>query len=161
LNRSLWLTAIASIDTASSDHSPGAEALVQGLGQGVKGNLVHISGTGILYDVSTGSGNESPKIYHDTANDDIAEIASFDPSHTHRDTEGVIRATAKAVAVPFAILCPPTIYGIGKGAFKTRSIQIPFLVEAMLKRGKPFQVLEGQNVWDSEIPFFIYYDPFS
>ncbi|KAI9775590.1 MAG: hypothetical protein M1839_000991 [Geoglossum umbratile] len=141
-------------DTASSDHSPGSRALVQGLGQGTKGNLIHVSGTGILRDVSTGYGNESSKIYHDASVADIAEIVSFDSTHPHQDTEKVIRTTAKAEAVPFAILCPPTIYGIGKGAIKTRSIQIPQLVETMLKRGRAFQILEGQNFWDSEILFF-------
>ncbi|KAH0566351.1 hypothetical protein GP486_000257 [Trichoglossum hirsutum] len=137
------------INAASSDHSPGAEALIQGLGQGRKGYLVHISGTGILHDVSTGFGNESAKIYRDTVDGDMAEIVSFDPSHPHGDTENVIRTTAKAAAVPFAILCPPLIYGIGKGVFKTRSIQIPLLVEAAMKRGKAFQILEGQNIWDN------------
>ena len=36
------------------------------------------------------------------------------------------------------------------GAVKERSIQVPFLVEAMLKRGKGFQILEGKNIWDRE-----------
>jgi hypothetical protein len=126
--------------------------LIQGLGQGAKGYLIHISGTAILKQVSNGNDNEPAKIYHDNSEADVAEIVSFDLTHFHKDTEEAIRTAAKAAAVPFAILCPPTIYGTGKGAFKTRSIQIPFLIEAILKRGRAFQVLEGQGIWDSEIP---------
>ena len=57
-------------------------------------------------------------------------------------------AANKQSSVPTAILSPPTIHGIGKGPIKTRSIQVPFLAEAILKRGKAFQVLDGQNFWD-------------
>jgi hypothetical protein len=151
---------ISSADTASSDHPPGVKALVQGLGQGTKGNLIHISGTGILHDISTGYGNESPKIYHDSNKADIAEIISFDATHFHQVTERAIRTTAKEVAVPFAIVSPPTIYGIGKGPIKKRSIQIPFLTEAILKRGRAFQVLEGQNIWDSGVFLSFYTNEF-
>ena len=56
----------------------------------------------------------------------------------------------KKFNVPTAILSPPLIHGIGKGSIKTRSIQIPFLTDAILRNGKGFQVLEGQNLWNGE-----------
>lgn len=56
----------------------------------------------------------------------------------------------KKFSVRTAIVSPPMIYGVGKGPIKTRSIQIPSLAEAILKRGKGFQILEGQNIWDRE-----------
>ena len=56
----------------------------------------------------------------------------------------------KKFNVPTAIVSPPLIHGIGKGPIKTRSIQIPYLSEAILKRGRGFQVLEGQNIWDGK-----------
>jgi hypothetical protein len=42
----------------------------------------------------------------------------------------------------------PTIHGVGKGPIKTRSLQIPWLTEAILKHGEAFTVGEGKNVWD-------------
>lgn len=54
----------------------------------------------------------------------------------------------KRFGVPTAIVSPPMIHGVGKGPLKTRSIQVPFLIESILKRGKGFQVLDGQNIWD-------------
>lgn len=56
----------------------------------------------------------------------------------------------KKFNVPTAILSPPLIHGVGRGPLKTRSIQIPGLAEAVLKRGKAFQILEGQNIWDGK-----------
>lgn len=92
-------------------------------------------------------GQPSDKVYHDIA--DLAEITSFPiENHVHRDVDIAILAANKQFSVPTAILSPPTIHGVGKGPIKTRSIQIPFLAEAILKRGRGFQVLEGQNEWD-------------
>ncbi len=56
----------------------------------------------------------------------------------------------KKFKVPTAILSPPLIHGVGQGPMKTRSIQIPFMAESVLKRGKGFQILEGQNIWDGK-----------
>jgi hypothetical protein len=79
----------------------------------------------------------------------LAEITSFPvEGHVHRDVDKAILEAQKRLHVPTAIVSPPMIHGIGKGPVKTRSIQIPALAEAILKRGKGFQVLEGQNIWD-------------
>lgn len=69
-------------------------------------------------------------------------------NHVHRDVDKAVLEAQEKLKVPTAILSPPLIHGVGKGPIKTRSIQIPFLAEAILKRGKGFQVLEGQNIWD-------------
>jgi hypothetical protein len=93
------------------------------------------------------AGQPSDKAYHDIA--DLVEITSFPlENHLHRDVDAAILAAQERFKVPTAIVSPPMIHGVGKGPIKTRSIQIPFLVEAILKRGKGFQVLEGQNIWD-------------
>lgn len=79
----------------------------------------------------------------------MEEITSFPvEGHVHRDTEIAILEEHKRLHVPTAIISPPMIHGVGNGPIKTRSIQIPFLIEAILKRGKAFQILEGQNIWD-------------
>ena len=50
-------------------------------------------------------------------------------------------------AVHTAIVCPPTIYGPGRGSGNTKSIQVYLLSHFVLKRGKGFLVGQGENVW--------------
>jgi hypothetical protein len=100
--------------------------------------------------MSNGAGNESSKVYHDMASEDVAKILSFDLSHIHRDVEEAIVSAAKEHGVTAAIVSPPMIHGIGEGPVKKRSIQVPILIENTLKRGKAFQVLEGNNIWNSK-----------
>jgi hypothetical protein len=119
------------------------------MGKGKKGHYVHTSGTGMLHDISNGYGNPSFKIYHDTT--DVKEITSLDLSHVHRDVDASIIAAGLEHGVPTAIISPVTIHGIGAGPMKTRSLQIPFLTEAILKRGKAFTVGAGKNYWDSKL----------
>jgi hypothetical protein len=109
-----------------------------------------------MTDMSTGAGNESTKIYSDLSSEDISEILSFDTSHIHRDVEEAIIATAKDNGVKAAIISPPMIHGVGQGPVKKRSIQVPILIENMLKRGKGFQVLEGNNIWNGKLCYYSY-----
>jgi len=46
-----------------------------------------------------------------------------------------------------AIVCPPTIFGTGRGQGNTRSIQIPGLAKAFLQKGHGFQVGAGEAYW--------------
>lgn len=131
---------------ASSDHTLAAKALIEGLSQGKKGHYIHISGTGILFDVSNGYGNPSSKIYHDVA--DILEITSFDSTHIHRDTDAAVIASGEELSIPTAIVTPCVIYGVGKGPTNKRSVQVPVLVAETIKRGRPFAVGAGNNIWD-------------
>ncbi|KAF8855924.1 NAD(P)-binding protein [Acephala macrosclerotiorum] len=138
------------LQAASSDHIPAVNALIEGLSQKKPnpGYFIQVTGTGILNDVPNGFGNPSDKVYHDIA--DLAELTSLPlENHVHRDVEMAVLDAQKKFKVPTAILSPPTIHGIGKGPVKTRSIQIPFMAESVLKRGKGFQILEGQNIWDA------------
>lgn len=126
-------------------------SLIKGIALGSNKNaaLIHISGTGILTDMSTGPGNLAPKVYHDMAPADVQEIMSFDESHIHQDVESAIVSAAAQQGVKTAIISPPMIHGVGKGPIKRRSIQVPILIDSILKRGKAFQVLEGKNIWNS------------
>ena len=69
-------------------------------------------------------------------------------SAVHRDVDDTVISGGKAAGVPTAVICPPTIHGIGKGPIKKRSLQIPWLTEAILKRGRGFSVGPGENWWD-------------
>lgn len=136
---------------ASSDHSPAAKAIIEGLSQGKKGYYIHISGTAILHDVSTGFGNLSSRIYHDVA--DIKEITSFDSTHLHSETDAAVISSGEEVGISTAIVTPCGIYGVGKGPINTRSVQVPVLAQETLKRGRPFTVGAGNNVWDRKLLF--------
>ncbi|KAF2498522.1 NAD(P)-binding protein [Lophium mytilinum] len=138
------------LNLASADHIAGAVSLIKGIAGSQKNTkLIHISGTGILGDTSTGAGNKSEKVYRDMSSTDIGEILSFDLTHIHRDVEEAVIAAAKENGVTAAIISPPMIHGVGAGPVKKRSIQVPILIENILKRGKGFQVLEGNNIWNS------------
>ncbi|KAL2073845.1 hypothetical protein VTL71DRAFT_11171 [Oculimacula yallundae] len=141
------------LQTASADHIPGVEALIEGLSQRkpTPGYFIHVAGTGMLNDVPNGFGQSSTKVYSDIA--DLKEITSFPlENHVHRDIDMAVLEAQKKFSVPTAIVSPSMIHGVGKGPLKTRSIQVPFLIESILKRGKGFQVLDGKNIWDRQWP---------
>ena len=148
-------------------HIGSAKSLLRGLSthEPSPGYLIHTSGTGLLDHTPNGHGKRlfptnsessltalgqtGDKIYSD--NDDIDTITSWDmPGNPHREVDNAVMTDGKSLKVPTAIIAPPTIHGVGKGPVKTRSIQIPWLTEAILKHGKAFTVGEGKNVWDGE-----------
>lgn len=138
-------------DLTSADHIAGAVSLIKGVGQGNNQNavVVHISGRGILTDMSNGPGNPASKVYHDMNPSDVQEILSFDMSRIHRHVEAAVVVSATKHKVKAAIPSPPLIHGVGKGPVKTRSIQIPILIENIVQRGTGLQVLEGNNIWNN------------
>jgi len=138
------------LQTASADHIEVGRSIIEGMSKGKKGHYIHVSGSGILHDVTNGYGKPASKIYSDVA--DVDEITSFDSTHVHRDIDASVIEAGVKYGVPTAIISPVTIYGNGHGPLKTRSLQIPFLTEGILKRGKAFTVGEGKNIWDSKSP---------
>ena len=52
------------------------------------------------------------------------------------------------ILLPTAILCAPTILGVGYGPVEKRSVQVPIYIDAVLKKGKAFTLGDGQNIWD-------------
>jgi hypothetical protein len=75
-------------------------------------------------------------VYRDTSPSDIQDIMSFEESHIHRDFETAVVAAAAQHSVKTAMISPPMIHGVGNGSVKTRSIQVPILIENILKRRK-------------------------
>ena len=96
-----------------------------------------------------GPTSTNSKVYNDII--DINEITSFGASRLHGPCDAAVINTGKALKVPTAIICPPAIYGIGKGPVKTRNGQLPFLTEAILKRGKAFTINEGKDDFDCKL----------
>lgn len=101
----------------------------------------------MLADFTLGApGHATDKIFSDIA--DIEAITSLPMEAPHRSTDNAVISRGLAAGVPTAILCPPTIVGVGKGPVKKRSIQVPWMTEAILKRGKTFSIGPAENWWD-------------
>lgn len=67
----------------------------------------------------------------------------------HRNVDKIVLAAsaARPDAVKTAIVCPPTIYGQGRGPDNQRSMQLPMACQQTLKQKKGFVVGSGTNVW--------------
>jgi nucleoside-diphosphate-sugar epimerase len=138
------------IHCGDSDHVSSLTALLAGLSQrDTPGYLLHLSGSGIVSDWRTPSslGHPNPKIWSDTT--DVSEIASLPKEELHRATEEILHAhiANPESKVNIAIMCPPDIYGRGKGPGKTSSALIPMYVNEILKSKakRAFYVKEGTN----------------
>ncbi|KAF2490435.1 nucleoside-diphosphate-sugar epimerase [Lophium mytilinum] len=138
---------------ANADHPGAAAAIIAGLakkGAGEKGYFIHTSGTGILMvgDAEKGTyGIRSEKVFDDW--DGIKEVTSLPDAASHRNVDKIVLAAGEQHPgkVFTAIVCPPTIYGPGRGPDNQRSHQAYEMSRVTLERGKGFQVEGGQNLW--------------
>nr|POF05841.1 uncharacterized protein CFP56_53228 [Quercus suber] len=138
---------------AHADHVASATALTKGLaardqteGSG-PGFLIHTSGTGILLfdDIRTGTyGEAHEKVYNDLAG--VDEVTSLPDNAPHRNVDKIVLAAA-AQGLRTAIVCPPTIYGQGRGPGNQRSHQVPELARTTLQRGHGVKVNAGKTFW--------------
>lgn len=92
-------------------------------------------------------GNDATKIWDDVA--DMPAIRDDIPAHApHRAVDALVFSAAREHAgLKTAIVCPPCIYGDGRGAANKRSMQIPEMTRASLERKRGFVVSEGRNRW--------------
>lgn len=146
-----------SIDTAdSSDHLGAVLAIAKGITSGhSKGNpgfWLHLSGTGILCydDMRTKTYGEGPKMSHDDW-EGVSELTSLPDAAWHRNVDkAVLDVSATAGdAAKVAIICPPCIYGPGRGPGNQRSRQVYELVKLSLTRGRAVQLGAGKTEWDN------------
>lgn len=143
------------LNCAHADHENAAKALVKGVAarsQEQPGYLIHTSGTGILNfaDLEHKTfGEASAKVYDDW--EGIGEVTSLPDYASHRNVDKVILAagTEKGSRVRTAIVCPPTIYGQGRGPGNQRSIQVPELARFTLERKKGIQIGAGRTYWNT------------
>jgi len=111
--------------------------------------FIHLSGTGVLSDFKDTKayrGRLNPHIYSDITG--IAEVITRPVGSLHQHTDRFIQETAvkHGEKIKTAIVCPPDIYGRGKGPGKTRSVYFPeFVKEIMKTGGAPFYCNEGTN----------------
>lgn len=92
-------------------------------------------------------GIERPKEYNDW--EGVQELLNLPDDALHRNVDKIIIGAGQKSpdSVKVAVVCPPTIYGQGRGPGNTKSIQAYLLTAAVLKRKKGFLVGEGKNVW--------------
>lgn len=146
------------IDFADADSKPAVQAIIRGLAathsSSRPGFLIHTSGTGTLMyaDVQGSRYGEAPTdgdIYHDLS-DGLAEMRRKIPADfLRRGVDDLVCGAERATdgAVKAAVVCPPLIYGQGRGPANQRSMQIPELVRVTLERGKGVVVGKGKNCW--------------
>lgn len=79
----------------------------------------------------------------------MSELVNLPSDAFHRNVDEIIIGAGlrDPSSVHTAVVCPPTIYGPGRGTGNTKSLQAYLLSVAVLKRGKGFLVGKGENVW--------------
>ena len=91
-------------------------------------------------------GEARDKVFNDLA--DVSEVTSL-PDNPLRNVDKLVLAagTEHCERVKTAIVCPPTIYGPGRGPCNKRSHQVPALCKCTLERGHGLKVNQGKNIW--------------
>ncbi|KAI1094068.1 hypothetical protein F5B19DRAFT_482435 [Rostrohypoxylon terebratum] len=139
---------------AHAGHVSAANAIIAGLKQrsaeGKTSYLIHVGGAGVLVyeDMQAGKyGEHSDKTYDDW--EGVSEVTSLPDAAPHRNVDKVILEAGGDTRIKTALVCPPLIYGVGRGTGNQRSIQIPILIEKSIQRGQLFQVAEGKAFWNN------------
>ncbi|OGM41055.1 nucleoside-diphosphate-sugar epimerase [Aspergillus bombycis] len=141
----------------SSDHVVAANAIAEGMVQGHSperpGYWLHTGGTGILTyfdsDVRKVSGEPDEKVFNDW--DGIDELVNLPPAAFHRNVDEIVLKTGVEYAdrVKTVIVCPPTIYGPGRGPISGRGRQAYELASFILKQKYTPQIGKGLARWNN------------
>ncbi|KAK4548808.1 hypothetical protein LTR36_008581 [Oleoguttula mirabilis] len=136
------------VHNGDSDPEKSIKALITGLlRRNEPSFLIHLSGNGIVADWQEGThiGKLNPKVWSDI--DDIDDITSRPDRELHRNVDKIIQAAAAehGEKLKTAIVCPPDIYGLGRGPGKTVSAYMPAFLEASKRLGAPFYTSDGTN----------------
>nr|POE93510.1 hypothetical protein CFP56_19522 [Quercus suber] len=142
------------VHSGDSDHEPSIRALIAGLvsrstqSSTTPAFLIHLSGTGIISDQSdpTYHGLRNPHTWSDIH--DLPAITSLPDTELHRPVDKIVLAAAAqhSVVLRTAIVCPPDIYGAGRGPGRTRSVFFPAYVHDSRALAAAFQAGDGGNV---------------
>ncbi|ETS86174.1 hypothetical protein PFICI_00002 [Pestalotiopsis fici W106-1] len=137
----------------ASDHEGAARAIAAGLAEGHSaskpGFWLHTSGTGILTfadQLSGRLGEPDDKVFNDWAG--VEELTNLPDEAFHRDIDKIV-LEASSPSVRTAVVCPPTIYGEGRGPVSGRSRQAYTLAKMILTRGVTPIIGGGKARWNS------------
>ncbi|KLU89199.1 hypothetical protein MAPG_08173 [Magnaporthiopsis poae ATCC 64411] len=132
----------AVIHTASSQHDASAVALIQGLGDrkkatGKEVHFIHTGGTSALGDQAVSGRLVERRVFNDKTDDIFAYERQRQAKDVYdqRTTDLAILEAGEAAEVKTYIIMPPTIYGIGTGAFNRVSIQVLAIMRAARRDG--------------------------
>lgn len=142
----------------ASDHEGAAKAIAAGLIKGHSkdkpGYWLHTGGTGIFtYDDSKdsfkGLGKWSEKQYNDLSS--VDELTSLPDEAFHRNVDKLVIETGikHGDVVKTVIVCPPTIYGKGRGPVSGRGRQVYELAKLILQKKYIPIIGEGKARWNS------------
>jgi hypothetical protein len=139
------------LNFADSDHPSSACALTRGAKRHAKDKpvfVIHTSGTGILTwaTVEAGTyGELENQVYNDW--DGIGKVTSLPDTAAHRNVDKIFLEASDEHGGPVnvAIVCPPTIYGLGRGPGNKRSQQLYDLARMIILNGKGLRVGKGEN----------------
>ncbi|KAK7728881.1 hypothetical protein SLS53_009344 [Cytospora paraplurivora] len=138
----------------ASDHEGAAKAFTAGLAAGhSKDNpayWIHTGGTGILtYHDADAERYGEPLAYEPYNDLEGVEALTNLPDHAfHRNVDKIVLAAGNNPAIKSAIVCPPTIYGKGRGVGNTKSRQVYVMARTTLARGKAPIIGPGKSEWD-------------
>lgn len=111
---------------------------------------MHTGGTGILTwkDTETDTYGEAPSTEPYDDLEGVSRCTSLPDTAFHRNVDKIVLATSSN-AVKTAVICPPTIYGPGRGTVNKRSRQVYSLVEIALDQGQAPMLGKGLTEWDN------------
>lgn len=145
-------------DTAdSADHEVSAKAIAAGLVEGHThsrpGYWLHVGGTGILTyfdsEVKKTFGEPDEKVFNDL--EGVEELVNLPSAAFHRNIDEIVlkTGTENASTVKTAIICPPTIYGKGRGPVSGRGRQVYELTSFILKEKYCPRIGRGLARWNN------------
>ncbi|KAK0312206.1 hypothetical protein LTR01_003120 [Friedmanniomyces endolithicus] len=139
----------------ASDHEGAAKAIAAGMVEGHSedhpGFWLHTGGTGILTweDAEKGRlGEHSDKEYNDW--DGVEELTGLPDSAFHRNVDKIVleAGTKHSKVLKTALVCPPTIYGRGRGPVAVRSRQAYELTKLILNEKYIPVIGAGKARWN-------------
>ncbi|KAL4900448.1 hypothetical protein BDW74DRAFT_161954 [Aspergillus multicolor] len=141
----------------SSDHVGAANAIAKGLVSGHSkdrpGYWIHTGGTGILTyfdsEVRKVHGEHDDKVFNDYAG--VTELTNLPAEAFHRNVDEIVLKTGveHADSVRTVIVCPPTIYGRGRGPVALRGRQVYELAKFVLEQKYVPVIGKGLARWNN------------
>ncbi|KAL4893259.1 hypothetical protein BDV59DRAFT_201848 [Aspergillus ambiguus] len=140
----------------ASDHVGAANAIAAGLAAGHSkenpGYWLHTGGTGILTFADTDRGvfgDRDEKVYDDW--DRVDELTHLPDHAFHRNVDRIVldAGVKHAGVVQTALVCPPTIYGRGRGPCSQRSRQAYELAKVTIQLQKGPIIGAGLSIWNN------------
>ncbi|KAL4931433.1 uncharacterized protein BDV17DRAFT_297167 [Aspergillus undulatus] len=141
----------------ASDHVGAANSIAKGLVNGHSpsrpGYWLHTGGTGILTyfdsEVRKTHGEHNEKVFNDYTG--VAELTNLPPAAFHRNVDEIVLNTGlqHGDSVKTVIVCPPTIYGRGRGPVSLRGRQVYELAAFVVKQGYVPVIGKGLARWNN------------